>query len=243
MAQFPEGIPASQWLFNGGNIRFKGAFFYWLFAERIGKLILGYWGIIIFGAGILGLSRKKTIFRNYFFLSILLSALIYLIIIARGNVQHDYYQILIMPAIAMFLGLGSSFLISLPKEYFYQSTGKILLIIATIFTVTFGWYYVRDYYNYNQAIVTAGKAADKILPQDTKVIAIARGSEGDTTFLYHTNRSGWTSLQNPIPEMIQKGAGYLILTPPAKNDENLKKEYKVVSSTQDYIIFDLRDKK
>ena len=43
--QFPEGIPASLWLFNDQGIRFKGAFFYWLFAERISKLILGYWGV------------------------------------------------------------------------------------------------------------------------------------------------------------------------------------------------------
>jgi 4-amino-4-deoxy-L-arabinose transferase-like glycosyltransferase len=27
MGQFPEGIPSSMWLFNGGEIRFKGAFF------------------------------------------------------------------------------------------------------------------------------------------------------------------------------------------------------------------------
>ena len=33
--QYPEGIPQSNWLFNGNGIRFKGAFFQWLFADRI----------------------------------------------------------------------------------------------------------------------------------------------------------------------------------------------------------------
>lgn len=55
IAHFPEGIPASDWLLNGDGIRFKGAFWFWLFADRIGRLILGYWGLILIG---FGLARK-----------------------------------------------------------------------------------------------------------------------------------------------------------------------------------------
>src|SRR3989338_5537385 len=42
MMQYPEGIPFTGWLFNFPPIRFKGAFFYWLFADRIARLILGF---------------------------------------------------------------------------------------------------------------------------------------------------------------------------------------------------------
>lgn len=243
MTHFPEGIPASDWLFNGGNIRFKGAFFYWLFAERIGKLILGYWGLIIFGSGILAMARKKILAKNLFLLSFLLSSLLYLTIIARGNVQHDYYQILIIPSIAIFMGMGSSFLLNMPKEYYYRSIGTNFFILCAIFSLSFGWYYVRDYYNINNpSIITAGRAVDKLTPKNAKIIAILHGSEGDTTFLYQTNRKGWTSFEKSLPEMITMGARYLVFANPTKEDQNYQKDYKLVASTNDYIIFDLRKK-
>src|ERR1035437_626707 len=52
MQQYPAGIPQSWWLFNSNGIRFKGAFFQWLFAQRIGEMILGYWGLVVLGVGI-----------------------------------------------------------------------------------------------------------------------------------------------------------------------------------------------
>ena len=42
--RFPEGIPASLWLLNGNGIRFRPAWFRWLFGERLGDMILGQWG-------------------------------------------------------------------------------------------------------------------------------------------------------------------------------------------------------
>jgi hypothetical protein len=243
MTQFPEGIPANEWLLNGGNIRFKGSFFYWIFADRIGRLILGYWGLVIFSFGLAFLGTKKHLSKNFFFLSFLISSLLYITIIARGNVQHDYYQILIIPSLAIFLGLGSYFLLNLPKENFHKSIGIIILSISSVFTFFFSWYYVRDYFNINNpSIISAGSAVDKLTPKDSKVIAILHGSEGDTTFLYQTNRQGWPSFEKPLPEMINMGADYLIFANPQKEDMKFSKDYKLVTSTPDYIIFDLHRK-
>lgn len=243
MTQFPEGIPSSEWLFNGGNIRFKGAFFYWLFADRIGRLILGYWGLVILGFGVIAAARKKLIQKNLFLVSFLISSFLYMSVFARGNVQHDYYQILIIPSLAIFLGLGSSLLLNLPKEYFHKSIGAVVLSVCIIFSISFGWYYIRDFFNINNpSIVTAGKAVERLTPTSAKVIAILHGSEGDTTFLYATNRQGWPSFQKPIPELVKMGASYLIFANPTKEDQDLGKEYKIIESTDDYIIFDLHKK-
>ena len=107
MTNFPEGIPVSNWLFNEGNIRFKGAYFYWLFGERISKLILGYFGLPLLILGFLRLNLKKDLL---FLLSFVGASLIYMSVIARGNVQHDYYQILIIPSICIAMGIGGAFL-------------------------------------------------------------------------------------------------------------------------------------
>jgi hypothetical protein len=75
---FPEGVPANDWLFNAGGIRFKGAFFYWLFAERVGRLILGFWGLILLG---FGLAAKRIEKEGLFLLAWLIGGVFYLFIV------------------------------------------------------------------------------------------------------------------------------------------------------------------
>ena len=233
MSQYPEGIPANQWLFNEGNIRFKGAYFYWIFGERIGKLILGYWGVSLLVLGFISNIRKSSMF----FYSFLVSSLLYLVVIARGNVQHDYYQILIIPGVAIFLGLGGDFLINFVKTYTNKYIGPLMLVVITFFTLIFSWYFVRDYFNINNpSIVTAGNAVDRLTPKDAKVIAIYGG---DSSFLYQTKRNGWASFQNDIEEMIKLGAKYLIFANPSESDLEFSKRYKIVDQKDEYIIYDL----
>lgn len=233
MRQFPEGIPVSDWLFNGGNIRFTGAFFYWIFAERISKLILGYWGAVIIMMAFL--SKKKSLL---FISSFVVSSLLYVTVIARGNVQHDYYQILIIPSLAFLFGLGADALLS---QFDNKKMGIGILVASSVFMLMFGWYQVRDYFNINNpSIVVAGKVADSILPKNAKVIALL---DGDTSFLYQTNRQGWASLEKDVPVMVQMGADYLILANPTANDFNgFGKEYKTVASSPQYLILDLHKK-
>lgn len=235
MMQFPEGIPVSSWLFNEGNIRFKGSYFYWIFAERIGKLILGYWGVVLLVLGLITKVKEKPLFISSF----ALSSIIYLIVIARGNVQHDYYQILIMPTICIFLGIGGEALINRTREFGYKYAGLIAFSVITFFTLLFGWYYVRDFFNINNnSIVMAGEAVDKLTPKDAKVIA---NYNGDTSFLYQTKRSGWASYQNDLPIMVSElGADYLVLVNPTESDFEFAKDYKIVEQKPEYVIFDLR---
>jgi len=234
MLQFPEGIPASSWLFNGGGIRFKGAFFYWIFAQRISQLILGYFGIALI---VFGLVKKESAKHYYFFVSFLLSSLIYLFVIARGNVQHDYYQILIIPTISMFLALG------VYEFYAMFKNNKIIGLISIFtfvgFTYAFSFFQVRDYFNINnENIVVAGKKADALLPKEALVIA---AYDGDTTFLYQINRKGWPAFTDSIEELIKKGAQYLVIANPTKSDfDGFGKNFKPIASSEAYLILRLK---
>lgn len=211
--QFPEGIPVAQWLLNGNGIRFKGAWFYWLFAKRLGELILGYWGLIPFGLGISALWA--------------IGPLLYFIVFATGNVQHDYYQILILPAVSVFVGKG------LKRMHW------LLAAVSFIFMLAFSWYTVRTYYWINKPeIVEAGKAADALLPKDAKVIA---SYNGDTTFLYQTRRQGWP-LGFDIPQKIAMGATHYVTISPSDEDGEtraLASEYTVLVRNDKYAIIDL----
>ncbi len=233
MRQFSEGIPASSWLFNGNHIRFKGAYFHWLFGERIAKLILGYWNLIPVGLGLFLLSFKTEAKR--IFSAVVLGALAYLVIIATGNVQHDYYQIQIMPALAILYGLGGSYLIKLRSGWarLYSIT---LLLFISLLGLALGWYEVRGYFNINNpAIVHAGQKVDQLTPPDALVIAPYMG---DTAFLFQTNRRGWPIGGN-IDFKIKSGASYYVTTSKDKEYQELKQKYPVIFENKEFAIIQL----
>ncbi len=136
------------------------------------------------------------------------------------------------------MGLGSSFLLTLRDIGYIRK--YIVAVVFIVFSLSFSWYYVRDYFNINnRAIVEAGAAVDRLTPKDARVIAVYNG---DTSFLYQTKRKGWASQEKDFSEMIQMGASYLALVNPTKQDLNLGKEFQIIDQTKDYIIFDLLKK-
>ncbi len=219
---FPTGIPKSDWLFNGGNIRFRPAWFRWLFFERLGKLILGVYGVIPLFTSF---NHRKTLLKN----SLLwLGILTYFIVIARGNVQHDYYQFLIIPFLAISLGIGLSHL-------------KPLFILGiSALSLSFSWYQVKDYYAINNpVIIQAGQKIQELTPENTLVIA---PYNGDTAFLYQTKRFGWpieiydlATIRSLHPDLP------IFLVSTTLNDYTIDKinSYPIIFQSPDFIILDL----
>lgn len=233
ITQFSEGIPAFTWLLNGNGIRFKGAFFRWIFADRIGRLILGYWGLIPFG---LGLAIKPNQKEGWFYHWWLLGILGYLVIFATGNVQHDYYQIIAVPIIAIFVAKGIEFLFSPPKV-FSKYISLLIVFCSLLFALAFGWFHIRDYFNINHPeIVEAGRAADKVLAADAKVVA---PYDGDTAFLFQTNRKGW-SIGGGIEDKVSKGATHYVSVRFDEETSGLMERCGVMVKTDKYVIIDLR---
>ncbi|HSX40253.1 MAG TPA: glycosyltransferase family 39 protein [Candidatus Saccharimonadales bacterium] len=232
---FPAGIPASSWLLNGNGIRFRPAFFRWIFYERLTKLISGYGGVVFL---VIGAIWAKFIKHRLFFYSFLVASLLYITVFATGNVQHDYYQILIMPTIAIFMGIGSAFLLTRTKSL--RVVCSLLFIISLGVMFYFSWKQVRDYFNINNpSIIVAGEAVDRLTPKNAKVIA---NYTGDTSFLYQTKRQGWASYEKPLPEMIKMGADFLVLANPTKDDFSFAKTYKIIAQTPQYVLYDLHQK-
>lgn len=233
LLSYPEGIPASSWLFNGNGIRFKGAWFRWLFGERVGKMILGYFGLIPFGFGLLKLGEQKK--ETLVYGGLLLGSLSYLAVIATGNVQHDYYQIQIMPTIAIFAGVGISYMISLKR-----GLGKVftaLLVTAIIgLSCALSWYELKGFFWVNnRAMVEAGEYINNNTPSDSLVIAPYMG---DTAFLYQTNRRGWP-IGGQIEDKIESGATYYATTTRDEEFNALKTKYGAVIENDRFAVIKL----
>lgn len=227
--QYPEGIPFWKWIFNEDGIRFKPSFWRWIFAERIGRMILGVWGVVIMVFGIL--DKKLDSFVNLF----LLAAVMFLVTIATANVKHDYYQIFIIPPISLALASGTFSL------WFHKAHDRILTRGLCIFSVfmmfTYTAYLVKDFYNINRyEIINAGSAVQSVSDEDDLVIA---PYNGDTAFLYQTGRFGWPVVDRSIPELIELGADYYVSVNYDSLTNQLMEEYPVVKKTEQFVIIEL----
>ena len=237
IANFTQGIPASDWLLNTDGIRFRPAWFRWLFWERITKLISGVAGIFLILANILNRNRIFLILASWW-----LGILGFFIVIATGNVRHDYYQVLILPCISLTLGRGSLLLYDYLTQQLRKRVGFsriisgsiVVLLSLTIFII--GWFQVKGFYNVNNwEYLRAGQEADQLLPPESKVIAPAMG---DTMFLFQTRRNGWP-IGHHIEEKIELGATHYITTSFDKEAAQLEKKFITVKKTSEYMIIDL----
>lgn len=235
MSQFPEGIPSSSWLFNAENIRYKPAFLRWIIGERLGKEILTVGG---FSLTLLGTFLKPKTGQTYFFHWWLLAVILYVVILARGNVEHDYYQIPLIPILVIFMARGVDFLIFESGKYMLRIISIPTAIFLILITFALGWYEVRGFYQINNGeIMQAGDVARKILPKDAKVIA---PYNRNTALLYQLDRPGWSSVYIPIEELIKLGAThYVSVNFDAQTNEVMAK-YKVLEKTPSFVIVELK---
>lgn len=234
ISQYPEGIPRAAWLFNGDNIRYKGAFLYWMVGERLGKEILTVAGFALATIG--SVIRPKT-GQTWVFHWWLLGVILYVIILARGNVEHDYYQIPLVPILSVMMARGVNFLVF--------DTGSILIkwisipVAAAFIMITFalGWYQVRGFYQINHGeIMQAGDVARQILPKDAKVIA---PYGGDTAFLYQLDRPGWPVVYTSIDDMIKLGATHYVSVSYDAQTNDIMNKYKIIHKAPNFVIVDL----
>jgi hypothetical protein len=199
------------------------------------RLIFATGGFVLFWLGIIKTPDKK---EGYFYYLWLCSILIYFVVIAKGNVTHDYYQMPLVPIGCIFMAKGVEFLLLYGHSFFQKVVNYSLIVIFILLMGAFGWYEVRGYFNINNpAIVAAGKKADEILPKDARVIA---PYQDDPAFLYQTNRIGWTVGADGIPEFIQAGATHLISVNYDDDTNKWMNMCSVVIKTPEYVIVDLK---
>lgn len=234
MLQQPEGIPASSWLMNGDGIRFRPAFWWWIVSERLGREILGITGIVLFFIGLA--IRPKN--GNYFLHIWALSSFLFIAVFATGNVRHNYYQTQLVPVASIFLSLGIVQLLRGSKLFIPRFWTIILALFLYSLSLYFGYKIVKEFYNINNPdMVEAGKAANKILPKDAIVVT---PYNGDTAFLYQTNRAGWPVTALPVAELATDyGATAYVSTAKDAKTKWVIRHFEIIQETDKFVIADL----
>lgn len=233
---FPEGIPPSEWLITSVNtyqglqkIFFRPAFFRWIFFERLNNLILGGYLTVFLILGIIG--KQKKLLLHFIFLS----AIVYLLIFQGGNVQHEYYQTIILPSVAIAVGVGvNNFFIN--KKIFFKPLFPLIILITFILSFFFSYYKVRDFYYYPKELPQIAKIISTLTKPDDKIVT---DRMGDTTLLYLSQRKGAPSIYKPIEELKKSGYSYLVTL----SQEQIKKlkeaHLPVVFENDQFALFKL----
>ena len=233
---FPEGIPVSDWLITSvntyqglKNIFFRPAFFRWIFFERINNIIFGGYLTLFFVLGVL--KKNQKIFLHTF----LLSNLIYLFTFQGGNVQHEYYQTLLLPTLTIFVGLGVQLFFQIKKNLLSPMFSIPIVIALFILSFYFSFYRVRDYYNYPQDLTQIAKIIKSLSKSSDKIVT---DTTGDSTLLYLTDRKGAPSLYKDPPTLQALGYNYMIIFNKDYAKE-LKGSFTPVFENDKFIMFKL----
>ncbi len=235
---FPEGIPASQWLLTSANtpaglqnIFLRPAFFRWIFFERINNLILG--GFMSFFV-LLGLLIPHPGHKSVLHYVMAAGMVLYLFTFQGGNVQHEYYQTLITPALSMLVGVGAGAYLR-QKKAGYMFVRAIVVI--AIFVASFFYSFYQTENNYNESphqlltadIIRSLTRSDDIIVTDTT---------GDTTLLYLSDRRGYPAPYKDTEELKKQGAKYFV-TSDLSYKERFQGRYRLVFENDQVLIFAL----
>ena len=184
-----------------------------------------------------GWLAEKTKEEWVFYSSWMLGLLVFVSVIATGNVTHDYYQLPWVPLLASLVGKGSVFFYRQGEGFLRKGFNAGVVLCLWIMMIGIGWYETKGFWNVNNwAIVKAGKAADQLLPADAKVIA---PYNRDSTFLYQTNRIGWPFVPEEIEKMVARGADYYISVNFDDLTKRLMEKCQIVAQEKDWVIIDL----
>lgn len=236
--QYPEGIPANQWLLTSVNtadglkkIFFRPSFFRWIFFERLNNLIFGGYLTLFFILGII--FRRK----GFFWLSFLLTMFSYFFTFQGGNVQHEYYQIIIFPILSIFVGLGVEGLFSLKGKVISRLFLKVLILFIYVFSFYFSYDKVKNYYHVPQDLIYTASIIRSLTKENDHLVT---DTIGDTTLLYLANRRGYPAVYKDLSYFKNLGAKYFYTQNRWVIEEILKNNiYPVVFRNNQFALFRL----
>lgn len=238
ISQYSEGIPASQWLITSvntpeglKNIFFRPSFFRWIFFERINNLIFGGYLTFFF---IFGIIFKQ---KNILWYSFLITLLSYLFTFQGGNVQHEYYQIIIFPILSIFVGLGIGILFSLKNKLISPLILMFLIFLLYGFSIYFSFNKVKNYYQISKDLLYTASVIRSLTKENELLVT---DTNGDTTLLYLVNRRGYPAVYQDLSYFKNLGVKYFYTSNNWVIEDLVSKNlYPLVFKNNEFALFRL----
>ncbi len=192
-----------------------GSFATYLFSELFLKRFLLQWpwdlfvGWVLLPPFLFGLWRAVRRQAPPFFLWWLAAGAVVVILTARYSRIHDYYSLILTPALAALTSLG---FVHLWRARYGRVIAVVLILAAPVGIAL----RVKDRFAPDPAYHEIRRAAEQLIPADTPVI-VADDTRGAVP-LYQLNRRGWwlDSVDDTAQVWwcVEQGARYLVLERP-----------------------------
>lgn len=204
---------------------------------------------------VIGLFVKRENQREKLFDVWLLSIIFYILLLAKGNQVHEYYQLpFILPA-SVFAGKAFAKYFPIKLSDFSGNKTKpalsILFVLFFIATIILSYLRLSNFYKNEDINSGLFRISDAIKRSSDKKDLIITVCNGDPLYLYRADRKGWTLSPyalnaESINSKKEKGAKYVIGEKSnfendemKANFEKLKKDYKTVADNEDFFILQL----
>jgi hypothetical protein len=135
----------------------------------------------------------------------LLAIVVYIIIVARGNQVHEYYQLpFILPAV-VFAGKAFDKYLSISA---FSVSSKARLATSSFFGLCLVGIFVLAYLRYanfmngeteSSALFKMGASVQSLTDENALIVAV---NEGNPVVLYRSNRKGWNSSPEDLDSLF-----------------------------------------
>lgn len=233
------------------NLLINPSFYNDLIFKNIAERHLTYAGFFVF---LIGLFLKRSSSSDTFFDYWLVALVIYFLIVAKGNMVHDYYQLpFTLPASVIMARVFNRYINLLnlkefvPKKIFSKTFLFQLCLFGILILSTARLKHLFDKENLNNPVFKLVHTAIMFVPKHDLVVSLC---DGNPFILYHARRKGWIvnfekdNLYD-IVHYSKKGAKYVLGLVEGIPDnairkfERLFKNYSVISKNDKYFIVKL----
>ncbi|MBP9096925.1 MAG: glycosyltransferase family 39 protein, partial [Ignavibacteria bacterium] len=234
------------------NIILSFKFYNDVFFKSIAERHFTYAAFIPF---VIGLFIKRNNLRERLFDVWLLSIVLYILLLAKGNQVHEYYQLpFLLPAV-VFAGKAFAKYFPVKITNFSSVENKnwlsYIFILFFVLTLVLSYLRISNFYKNEDLNSPLFKMSEEIKKSSDKNDLIITVCNGDPLFLYRADRKGWVvnpdkidlnnikAKQKEGAKLISGEKSVLESDEEKKNFEELKKQYKVIADNEDYFILKL----
>lgn len=204
---------------------------------------------------LIGLFLKRENRNERLFDWWIISVLIYILIVAKGNQVHEYYNLpFVLPAVIFVAkAFAKYFDIKLLKNINSKNAVAWLFVLFLIAGAILSYLRYERFMNsetYDSSLFRLANSVNKLTDYSDLTISI---DDGNPIVLYRCNRKGWNCYVEQInsdfiKQRVDNGAKYLMgedsyfnSEEKAKTLEYLFNNYKTLNRGEDYFILDLQE--
>jgi hypothetical protein len=179
--------------------------FYYSIFNRLNTTILGRYGVLMVALSLViapgnSLRRKE----EWVYYAWLAAVGVFILGVAQGNIQHEYYQLPIVPIAAMFIGRVGSLLLKLETlrlqlVFTRWPLGPLLVAVLMVLSLRSAIGNVSGMYGENKLLLEVAQVTQRLTPPEAPVAVLHDWPHVPEVF-YYAQRKGWVLWIERTPE-------------------------------------------